>query len=114
MFRFHSLFLLHFIQQFLSVPIFQQVYLYFFSSNLVFHRSFSKAVVLGRFTDTGQQKPGFLLGLLIDPEDGNTTFLRNVGGLLTDTQHYVPEDIVLHEQSRKITENVINDINHLL
>jgi hypothetical protein len=36
---------------------------------------------------------GFLFGLLFNPEDGGREmFLRNVGWLLTDCTHYIPED----------------------
>jgi hypothetical protein len=36
-----------------------------------------------------------LLGLLFETEDGNTTFLRNIGKLLYSIQRHIPEDNIL-------------------
>jgi hypothetical protein len=32
----------------------------------------------------------------LDPEDGDSTVLRNVGKLLLDDRHHIPEDVILH------------------
>jgi hypothetical protein len=34
---------------------------------------------------------GFLIGLIFDPEDGGSTFLRSAFGLLRAKQRYTPE-----------------------
>jgi hypothetical protein len=38
---------------------------------------------------------GFLLGLLFEPEDEDSAYLRNVGDVYRTTGNYVPEDSIL-------------------
>jgi hypothetical protein len=49
---------------------------------------------------------GWSLGLLFDPEDGGSILLCNVGELLSDTRHNIPEDssliVAAHENVKSI------------
>jgi hypothetical protein len=38
------------------------------------------------------KRAGFLLGLLLDPEDGGSIFLRNLDGLQWAIQRYISEN----------------------
>jgi hypothetical protein len=53
--------------------------------------TFSRTARPSRKPERGRQAACFLIGLIFEPEDGSSTFLRNVSGFLI-TNPYIPEE----------------------
>jgi hypothetical protein len=52
----------------------------------------------------------FLLGLFFVPEDGGSTFLRNITELLMTTRRNMPNDNDLHSRRCKNLKDMVSDV----